>query len=69
VDALIPQIGSELDPEARNAMIHDAWQMVIDDVAYIPLHNQVLTWAMRDNLDMPITPNNLPQFRWANFEE
>jgi len=69
VDALVPQIASELDDEARNAMIHEVWDMAIQDVAYIPLHHQVLTWAARDGLEIPITPNNLPQFRWARMEE
>jgi len=69
VDEMLPRISAEIDPDVRRAMIHDAWQIILDDVAYVPLHNQVLTWAMRDSLDMPITPNNLPQFRWARIEE
>lgn len=69
IDEMLPTISSELDPVVRRAMIHDAWQLIIQDVAYVPLHNQVLTWAMRDTLDMPITANNQPQFRWASFAE
>jgi peptide/nickel transport system substrate-binding protein len=69
IDDMLPAISSELDPGARRAMIHDAWDLILQDVAYVPLHNQVLTWAMREGLDMPITANNQPQFRWANFAE
>ncbi len=33
------------------------------------LHHQVLTWAMRENVRMPIATNNLLQFRWARIGE
>jgi len=69
IDEMLPAISSELDPEVRRQMIHDAWALIIQDVAYVPLHNQALTWAMRDNVDMPIIANNLPQFSWASFAE
>ena len=69
LDALAPRIASELDTEVRNALIQEAWEIMLADVAYIPLHHQVLTWGMRDHVDMPITANNIPQFRWAHLAE
>ncbi len=68
-DALVEQINREVDVDRRNELMHHAWQIVIDDVAYLPLHHQVLTWAMRDELDMPITPTNIPYFNWAHMGE
>ena len=69
LDALTPRIASELDPEVRNALIQETWVIMLADVAYVPLHHQVLTWGMRDNVHMPITANNIPQFRWAHMDE
>lgn len=68
-DALVDQINREVDMERRAELMHQAWQIVTDEVAYLPLHHQVLTWAMRDTLDMPITATNIPYFRWAHMSE
>ncbi len=45
LDALIDQIGVESDNTKRNALIDDAAKIVQDDVADIPLHQQVIVWA------------------------
>ena len=45
----------------RDALIEEVWKIVLDDIVYIPLHHQVLVWAMRDNLDIPVSPlTNVP---------
>jgi hypothetical protein len=41
---------------------------VLDDVVFLPLHHQVLVWAMRENLDLPISPFNTPVFREARLK-
>jgi peptide/nickel transport system substrate-binding protein len=41
---------------------------VLDEVVFVPLHHQVVVWAMRENLDLPVSPFNLPVFREARFE-
>jgi peptide/nickel transport system substrate-binding protein len=51
----------------RDAMIEELWKTVIDDIVYIPLHHQVIVWALRDNLDLPVSPYNQPNFREARF--
>jgi peptide/nickel transport system substrate-binding protein len=33
-------------------MIHDATKLVQDDVGYIPLHQQVIAWAARKNIEL-----------------
>jgi peptide/nickel transport system substrate-binding protein len=35
---------------------------------YIPLHHQVIVWAMRDRLELPVDPQNLPRFRLARLK-
>jgi peptide/nickel transport system substrate-binding protein len=54
---------------ARDAMIEEVWKIVLDDIVYIPLHHQIIVWAMRDNLDIPVFAYNEPRFREARFKE
>ena len=68
LDKLIEAMEVEIDLEKRNQIIAKAWDMAKKDMVYLPLHHQVITWAMRDKLDMPIIPNDRPQFRYANFK-
>jgi peptide/nickel transport system substrate-binding protein len=67
VDELIEKIGREMITYGRDAMIEEVWKLVLDDIAYIPLHHQVIVWAMRANLDLPLSPYNQPNFREARF--
>jgi peptide/nickel transport system substrate-binding protein len=50
VDALIDQIGQETDQAKRAALVKQAWTLTIDDVAYIPLHQQTIAWGVRDSI-------------------
>jgi peptide/nickel transport system substrate-binding protein len=68
VDELIKAIGQTTITYARDSMIEEAWKLVLDDIVYIPLHNQVIVWAMRDHLDLPVYPFNRPIFREARFK-
>jgi peptide/nickel transport system substrate-binding protein len=52
VDALTARIAVETDPAKRTAMIEDAARIVQQDVGYIPLHQQVLAWAARSNIEL-----------------
>jgi hypothetical protein len=40
---------------------------VREDIVYIPLHQQVIVWAMRDELELPVDPRNGPRFRLARL--
>jgi peptide/nickel transport system substrate-binding protein len=68
VDALIEQIDREIVTYGRDALIEEVWRTVLDDIAYIPLHHQVVVWAMRDHLDLPVNPTNVPLFREARLQ-
>ena len=52
---------------ARDALIEEVWKTVRDDIVYIPLHQQVIFWAMRDKLELPVDPVNQPRFRLARL--
>ena len=67
VDELIEKIDREMVTYGRDAMIEEVWKIVLGDIVYMPLHHQVIVWAMRDNLDLPVYPFNHPLFREARF--
>ena len=66
VDAAIRVMEGEVDLDKRNAAIANAWKIVKDDIAYLPLHHQVISWASKSNVNVPIRPNNEPLFRAAS---
>jgi peptide/nickel transport system substrate-binding protein len=57
-DALLPKIAAELDPAKRNALIAEAVTILRDDIAYVPLHQQPITWAARKGVDLKQAPDN-----------
>ena len=69
VDSLIEAIATTLVTYARDAMIEEVWKTVRDDIIYVPLHHQVIVWAMRDELELPIDPSNQPRFRLARLND
>ncbi|HEX6112232.1 MAG TPA: hypothetical protein VFZ10_07995, partial [Geminicoccaceae bacterium] len=68
-DSLIEAIATTLVTYARDAMIEEVWKTVRDDIIYVPLHHQVIVWAMRDVLDLPIDSSNQPRFRLARLND
>jgi len=68
VDDLTAKMAVEVDLEKRTGIIDQAWQAANADIVYLPLHHQVIAWGLRDNVDMPIVPNDTPQFRWTRFK-
>ncbi|MDB3872395.1 ABC transporter substrate-binding protein [Candidatus Pelagibacter sp.] len=66
VDELIKVMEGEVDLDKRNAAIAEAWKIVKDDISYLPLHHQVISWASAKNVNVPIRPNNEPLFRFSS---
>jgi peptide/nickel transport system substrate-binding protein len=65
MDELVTAMKNELDPAKRNAAIREALRMYREDVPHIPLHHQMIPWAVRSNIAMPHQANNQPQFRFV----
>ncbi|MCA3141991.1 MAG: ABC transporter substrate-binding protein [Betaproteobacteria bacterium] len=68
IDQLTRQIAAEADMGKRNGLIAEAFRLTQEDVAYIPLHQQPLTWGMKKNVDMVQLANNFNYFRWATVK-
>ena len=67
VDAMIKSLASETNLDARNETIAKIWQVVQDEQIYIPIHNQVLNWGMKSNIDFPVQPEDQPHFKFLKF--
>ncbi len=67
LDAKIVGLSSESDKARRDKAIHDIWTTVQKERIYIPLHNQVLDYAMVRKLDIPVDPMNYTFFKNATL--
>ena len=52
MDALVERTRKETNLKLRTELLTRALQLQNDDVAHIPLHNQVIPWAMKRNIDI-----------------
>ncbi|MDF2096889.1 ABC transporter substrate-binding protein [Aquibaculum arenosum] len=68
MDELVEGMAGETDLDARNALLDAAWEIALDDLTYVPLHHEVLNWAMRSNVDIPIRADNSPRFASVTFK-
>lgn len=68
LDAKVAEASVMIDEDKRRALMHDIYKMVHDDVVYTPLHHQVLVYAMRNNVEAPIRPDNWLEIRWVKMD-
>lgn len=58
VNEITNLIATETDPAKRTALIMEAWDIVKKEAPFIPLHHQVIAWAMKDSVDVPIAADD-----------
>jgi peptide/nickel transport system substrate-binding protein len=63
MDALVDRIKLETDLKVRNELIEQALVLSHEDVAYLPLYNQVIPWAMKKNIDVVHRADNRLDWR------
>ena len=68
VDAMIVSLESETDLAARNATIAKIWAVIQAQQMYLPIHNQVLNWGMKDKIDFAVQPEDQPHFQFLTFK-
>lgn len=64
-DALAAASTIEIDPKKRETLVKSALQAYRDQVNIIPLHRQVIPWAMRKEVSMPHSANNWASMDWV----
>ena len=67
LDQQIAAARGELDPAKRAAMMQSVYKKITDDVLFVSLYNQVLVYAMRQNVTAPVRPDNWLDIRWVTM--
>jgi len=65
VDDLAAQILGETDAARRDDLIAEAYRILHEDTAYLPLHQQNLVWGKRANVEIAQRADNQVLFYWA----
>jgi peptide/nickel transport system substrate-binding protein len=67
LDEKIISLGTETDLDKRNQTIAEIWEVVKADRVLLPVHNQVLAYAMREDITLPVHPENQPSLTTVVF--
>jgi peptide/nickel transport system substrate-binding protein len=68
LDALTEAMAHELGKDKRQELINEAARIAQDDIATIPLHQQVIVWAARDTVDLVQPADNAFYLRWVKVK-
>jgi peptide/nickel transport system substrate-binding protein len=68
IDDIVDKVKVEIDESKRNAMITDVLKQHAAEVGHIPLHNQVIPWAMRKNVNVVHRADNRLEMRWVKID-
>ncbi|CAN1571129.1 DdpA ABC-type dipeptide transport system, periplasmic component [Rhabdaerophilaceae bacterium] len=68
IDAKILSITTETNVEKRNATLAEIWKELKDETIYLPVHHQALSYAMKNNLDIPVDVANSPKLKSVAFK-
>lgn len=68
IDELTKKIDVELDEAKRRAMMGEAFAVAKDDIAWLPLHQQPLSWAVRNNVHVVQTADDLVRLWYARMD-
>lgn len=64
LDNQIKAIAAEVNLEARDAMVKKMWETVKKDAVYIPIHHQMLNWAMKKKYTVTVDPDNQARIKY-----
>ena len=68
LDALIDAAAVEMDPAKRAALMEQALQRARSNVYTIPLHRQVIPWAVRKGVTVFHRPDNYIEMTWVKID-
>ena len=63
MDYIVDRIKTEIDFPVRNRLMTEGLQLSNDTVSHIPLHNQIIPWAMKKNIDLVHRADNRLDWR------
>ena len=65
--AAVDALKTETDPAKRRALTKEALSIHKADVGHIPLHHQVIPWAMRSNMSVVHRADNRLTAKWVRI--
>jgi peptide/nickel transport system substrate-binding protein len=68
VDENIDKLKTEIDPKKRTALAVEASRIHQADVGHIPIHFQVIPWAMRSNVSCVHRADNKLMVKWVTVK-
>lgn len=68
VDALIDRIKTETDDAKRDEAIHRVLTLHAQEFGHIPLHDQVIPWAMKKNVNVVHRADNRLTVEWVTID-
>jgi peptide/nickel transport system substrate-binding protein len=68
VDALVDSLKTEIDRKKRADLAREASAIHQADVGHIPLHHQVIPWAMRSNVTVVHRADNRLTVKWVKIQ-
>jgi peptide/nickel transport system substrate-binding protein len=63
MDVIVDRVKVETDLPVRNRLLTEGLQLSNDTVSHIPLHNQIIPWAMKKNIDLVHRADNRLDWR------
>ena len=68
LDQAISDARAILDSDERHRKMQAVFRSIKEDMLYVPLHHQVLVYAMQNNVTVQIRPDNLLEIRWVTLD-
>jgi len=68
LDNAIDAIEREMDAGRRTSLIHEAFRRVRENVYTIPLHRQVIPWALRKGVQVVPRADNVLEAAWVRID-
>jgi peptide/nickel transport system substrate-binding protein len=68
LDAKIEALATMTDLEARDALIAEIWDEVMEDRVFLNVHNQLLAYASRSGVNVEVHPENQPHMANVTFD-
>jgi len=69
LDQKIQSLSAETDLAVRDATIAEIWETVQAETLYLPIHNQVLNWGMKEGIAFEVQPEDQPHFKFLSYAD
>ena len=68
LDRMIDAAEHEMDAARRTELLHEAFRRVRENVYTIPLHRQIIPWAVRSAVHAIHRPDNVVEAAWVRID-